>query len=139
MSYAYLSKKEFSELNDKQKSEYVDSLHNIINDMKIQVEKNCSECEQNFITPEDINVNLLFEDYRECSEHCDECGEEERKYMCDLQFQLISHIAEAVGSMREKLNGLIKTVLKKDDAGKKILKIAKDAVKFKKGNDEMYR
>ena len=45
-------------------------------DLKVRADKNCSECKMNMLMAEDLNIDYLFEDWRGCSEHCDECGEE---------------------------------------------------------------
>ena len=135
MSENYLSRKEFIELDDSNKWHYVLSLSEVIDKLKIQAEKNCSECEM--LAPDDININLLFEDFRECQNNCDECGKEERVYMCDLQLQIVSHISEAVYNLRNKLNGLVKAVLRKDDTGEQLLANLQKSLEEKKaiGND----
>lgn len=132
MDYVLLSSKEFDELTEKEKWHYVESLHRILKDLEIKAEKNCGECEKHLITADDVNIDLLFEDWRECSDHCDECNKEDKKNMCDLQFQLMSHLADSICVLREKLNTFIKLVLTKDDSGKKIVNIAKEIVKDNK-------
>lgn len=71
---------------------------------------------------DDINVDLLFEDWRECSENCDTCGREERVYMCNMQFELINLLANSLSELRDRQNSLANLVLKKDEDGAKLLK-----------------
>jgi len=122
--YCYISEKEFKELEVKAKWNYADSLHKIINELQTQADKNCSECEKYLLADHDINIDLLFEDWRECKDNCEECGEEEKLFMCRLQFDLLNHFAQEIGNLRLKLNGLAKAILKKDDTSKKILEKA---------------
>ena len=119
--YAFLSEKEFRELDEKSSWKYVNSLKLVIDDFKIKAEKNCSECEQYHLDPGDLNIQMMFEDWRWCTDNCDKCGKEEQVFMCDLQFQVMSHIAEEMNSLRNKINGLVKYMLKSDDAGKKLV------------------
>lgn len=120
--YVFLEKEEFDSLTSKQKWEFVDSLKIAIKDLQIMAEKNCSECEQYHLDPGDANVNFIFEDWRECAKRCDECGKEEQRTMCALQFELMSSLAEEMNSLRNKINGLMKHLLKKDDEGQKLIK-----------------
>ena len=119
--YAFLTNKEILELDDKAKLEYIESLKKIIDDLDIMAEKNCSECETYHLDPGDLNIEMLFEDWRSCAENCDNCGKEEKINMCDLQFQLMSFIADEVGSLRNRINGVVKMLLRKDDVGKKLV------------------
>ena len=121
MSEVFLSEKEFKDLKDSSKWSYVKSLYKLIGNLKIQADKNCEMCERQMLNPHDVNIDFLFEDWRACAENCEECGEEEKINMCDLQFQLMNHIANALGEIRERQNALAKIVMKKDDVGSKIL------------------
>ncbi|MBY8982184.1 MAG: hypothetical protein KGD57_04485 [Candidatus Lokiarchaeota archaeon] len=140
MSQKFLSEKEFEDLKESSKWSYLKSLYKLIEDLNIRAEKNCEACEQNMINPHDVNIDFLFEDWRNCSEHCDECGEEEKVLMCDLQFQVINHVANSLAEIRERQNALAKIVLKKSDQGSKLLD---DIEKERKATDdkskELYR
>ena len=52
----------------------------MIVDLRIKADKNCEECEKHLLSVDDINIVMFFEDWRECNEHCSECGEEDRFY-----------------------------------------------------------
>jgi hypothetical protein len=53
--------------------------------------------------------------------------------MCDLQFQLMNHIANSLVNLRERQNALAKLVFKRDEKGAELLeKIAKEKEKTKK-------
>jgi hypothetical protein len=121
MSEDLLSEKEFRELKELSKWNYVKSLYKLIKNLKIQAEKNCELCEKQMLNPHDVNIDFLFEDWRSCAENCSECGIEERVNMCDLQFQLMNHIANALSEIRERQNALAKIVMKKDTVGSRIL------------------
>ena len=102
-------------------------------------EKNCSACIQYHLAPEDVNINFLFEDWRECSTHCDECGKEERINMCQLQFEIISHLAEEINILRNKFNGITKYLLKKDEKGKAFINsLMEDVEASRKLTQDLY-
>lgn len=122
----YVEQSEFYQLNKIKKWGYVESLHKLISKLKIQAEKNCAECEQDMLSEHDINIDYHFEDWRECSEHCDVCNNESKSNMCSLQFEIINHLANSLSSLQEKHNALFKIVVRKDEYGKKILKRIKD-------------
>jgi len=126
----FLAEKEVRELDETANWDYISFLVKKIHELNIKAEKNCSECEKHLLAPNDINVELLFEDWRACQEHCDTCGKEERIFMCDVQLNLINHIAEAIGQLRTKMNGIVRAILSKDDAGEKLLST------LQKGMDE---
>lgn len=71
---------------------------------------------------DDINIDLLFEDWRVCAERCEECGKEEKLIMCNTQFELINLIANSLAELRTRQNTLANMVLKKDERGSKLLK-----------------
>ena len=133
MSLNFLSEKEFKELKQSSQWNYVKSLHKAIKELEIRADKNCEECEKQLIDVHDLNIDYLFEDWRSCSQHCEECGIEERVFMCDLQFQLMNHIANSLVNLRERQNALAKLVFKRDEKGAELLeKIAKEKEKTKK-------
>lgn len=137
--YVFLEKEEFNSLTSKQKWEFVDSLRRAIKDLLIMAEKNCSECEQYHLSPNDLNIDFMFEDWRECADHCEECGKEEKRIMCALQFELINSLAEEMNSLRSKINGLMKHLLKKEDDGRELVKsFIKDAKESKKSVNGLY-
>ena len=74
MSEDFLTEKEFNDLKEVSKWNYVSSLYKLISQLKIQAEKNCEECEKQMLDVHDLNIDYLFEDWRSCSQQCDECG-----------------------------------------------------------------
>jgi len=118
----FIPKKTFKEIDDKAKWSYVKSLVKIIKNLNIQAEKNCEECEKQLITSKDVNIDLFFEDFRECRNRCGECGKEEQVYMCDLIWNILSHIANELNDIRKRQNGFIRAMLKKDKSGSKLLR-----------------
>jgi len=138
-----LTEKEFRELSDSDKWNLIQTIKKIVQQLKVQADKNCAECEKTFLTPEDINIDLFFQDWRECSEHCDECGEEEKINMCQLQFDLMNHIANTLLEIQRKQNLLTQLVLKRDETGSKLLKEfvkkKEEIEKKEKSADDMYR
>ncbi len=138
-----LTEEEFKSLSEKDKWELLKSIKKIVQDLKIRADKNCEECEKTFLTPEDINIDLFFQDWRECAERCDECGEEEKRNMCQLQFELMNHIANSLLDVQKRQNLLTQLVLKRDQVGSKLLKeFMKKTEELKKKDksvDDMYR
>jgi hypothetical protein len=138
-----LTEKEFKELSEKDKWQLMEAIKRILQDLKIRADKNCEECEKTYLTAEDINIDLFFQDWRECTEHCDECGEEEKRNMCQLQFELMNHIANSLLEVQRKQNLLTQLVLKRDEAGSKLLnefmKKTEDNKKKDKRADDLYR
>jgi hypothetical protein len=118
----YITEKEFKDLSDNEKWKLIQNIKKVIQDLRIRAEKNCEECEKTFLTAEDINIDLFFQDWRACAENCDECGEEEKINMCQLQFELINHIANTLLEIQRKQNMLTQLVLKRDETGSKLLK-----------------
>ena len=68
-----LAEKEFRELNEKEKWQLMQAIKSILQDLMIKAEKNCEKCEHNLLSVDDINIDLFFQDWRSCGEHCDEC------------------------------------------------------------------
>ena len=117
-----IAEKEFQELNEKEKWHLMQTIKKIFQDLTIKAEKNCEKCEHNLLSVDDINIDLFFQDWRSCSEHCDECEEEEKINMCHLQFELMNHIANSLLELQRKQNMLTQIVLKQDESGSKLLK-----------------
>ena len=137
--YIYLTEKEFKKLEEKSKWNYLLSIIKIIDTLKPMADKNCEECDKRQLSPHDLNIDYLFEDWRGCAERCDECGKEEKMNMCDLQFQLMNHIANSLSELRERQNALGSLVMKKDEHGSKILKeISEAKEKSEKNSANIY-
>ncbi|HEY0087353.1 MAG TPA: hypothetical protein VGB37_00840, partial [Candidatus Lokiarchaeia archaeon] len=72
-----------------------------------------------------------------------ECGEEEKKNMCQTQFELMNHIANTLLEIQRKQNLLTKLVIKRDEKGSELLKEfvkkKEDFDKKDKKADELYR
>lgn len=128
-----LSEKEFRELNDKEKWQLMQTIQKLIQELNIKAEKNCEECESNLFALGDINIDLFFQDWRSCTEQCEECSDEEKKNMCQLQFELMNHIANSLLELQRKQNVLTQLILKKDETGSKLLK---DFMKKKEDSDK---
>jgi len=125
--YVFLTEKHFKEISDKEKWEYVTSIIKIIKELRVMANKNCEECEKRQISPHDLNIDYLFEDWRGCAENCEECGKEEKANMCQLQFELMSLIANSLADISERQNAVAKLVIKKDEHGNKLLKKISEA------------
>ena len=108
----------------------------MIKRLTIRANKNCEACEAEMLVEDDINIDLLFEDWRECSNHCDECGKEERVYMCNIQFELINLIANSLTELRRRQNNLANMVLKRDKSGSKVLKKQEELMKKEEERSE---
>lgn len=138
-----LTEKEFKSLSDSDKWKMLQSIKSILKDLQIRADKNCEECEKTFLTHQDINIDLFFQDWRECKERCEDCGEEEKRNMCQIQFELMNHIANSLLEVQRKQNLLTELVMKRDDAGSKLLnEFAKKAEALKKKDkraDDMFR
>ncbi|MFX1259348.1 MAG: hypothetical protein ACFFAN_15950, partial [Promethearchaeota archaeon] len=91
-----MTEKEFRELSEIDKWKLIQTIKKFIQDLKIKADKNCSECEKNLLTVDDVNIELFFQDWRACAENCDECDKEEQINMCQLQFELMNHIANTL-------------------------------------------
>jgi len=134
---------EFKTLSETDKWKIIQTLRKMIVDLRIKADKNCEECEKNLLSVDDINIDMFFEDWRECNKHCSECGEEEKVYMCEIQFQLMSHIANSLLELQRKQNLLTQIVLKRDESGSKLLKDflnkKEELDKKDKDSSELYR
>ena len=137
-NYNYLEKEEFLKLENKEKWNYILSLMRLLRDYKIQAEKNCLDCEKNLLTTRDLNIDLYFEDWRECANHCDECSKNDQINMCDTQFNLINHIANSLGNLEDKFNALAKVILNRNQGGQDLIeKWKKEVEKASKRSKEM--
>jgi len=138
-----LTENEFKELSEEDKWKLISTVKKVIQDLRVKADKNCEECEKAFLSAEDLNIDLFFQDWRECSEQCDECGEEEKKNMCQTQFELMNHIANTLLDIQRKQNLLTKLVIKRDEKGSELLqefgKKKEDFDKKDKKADELYR
>ena len=134
---------EFNKLSEQEKWELFHTMKKLIQDLKIRADKNCEECEKNLLTADDINIDLYFQDWRTCAEHCEECTNEDLVNMCETQFQLMNHIANTLLELQRKQNVLTQIVLKRDEAGSKLLqefmKKKEDLDKKNKRTDAMYQ
>ncbi|MFX0017912.1 MAG: hypothetical protein ACFFAK_04260 [Promethearchaeota archaeon] len=117
-----LTEKEFIELSETEKWKLIETIKKLIHDLKIKADKNCEECEKYMLSVEDVNIDLFFQDWRSCAEYCEECGEEEKRNMCHIQFELMNHIANTLLELQRKQNILTQLVLKRDETGSKLLK-----------------
>ncbi|KKN02428.1 hypothetical protein LCGC14_1117870, partial [marine sediment metagenome] len=63
----------------------------------------------------------------------EEFSDEEKKNMCQLQFELMNHIANSLLELQRKQNVLTQLILKKDETGSKLLK---DFMKKKEDSDK---
>ena len=134
---------EFKQLSEQEKWELFHTIKKLIQDLKIRADKNCEECEKNLLTADDINIDLYFQDWRSCAEHCNECTNEDLVNMCETQFQLMNHIANTLLELQRKQNVLTQIVLKRDEAGSKLLqeflKKKEDLEKKDKRSDAIYQ
>ncbi len=139
-----LTLEEFKKLNENDKWKLIQVVKKTIQDLKIRADKNCEGCEKTLLSVDDINIDMFFQDWRDCSEHCDEeCGDEEKINMCQLQFELMNHIANTLLDLQRKQNMLTQIVLKRDESGSQLLKDfmkKKEEIEKKdKSSTEMYR
>ena len=118
----FLTEEEFKELHENEKWDLIQNLKKVLQELRIRAEKNCEECEKTFLTAEDINIDLFFQDWRACAENCEECGDEEKTNMCQIQFELMNHIANTLLEIQRKQNILTQIVLKRDETGSALLK-----------------
>ncbi len=134
---------EFKNLSEQEKWDLIQTMKKLIQDLKIRADKNCEECEKNLLTADDINIDLYFQDWRSCAEHCDECTNEDLVNMCETQFQLMNHIANTLLELQRKQNVLTQIVLKRDETGSKLLKEfmkkKEDLEKKDKHSDALYQ
>ncbi len=134
-----LTEKEFRELSETDKWKLLETIKKLIHDLKIKADKNCEECEKNLLTVDDVNIDLFFQDWRSCAEYCDECGEEEKRNMCHIQFELMNHIANTLLELQRKQNVLTQLILKRDETGSKLLKeFMKKKEDYEKKDEDSY-
>jgi hypothetical protein len=137
--YIYFEKEEFDEFSDQERWDFIESLKKAIEDLLIMAEKNCSSCAQYHLAPGDVNIAYLFEDWRNCAEECSKCSKEQQVNMCQIQFEIMSSLAEEVNTLINKFNGIVKHLLKKDAEGKKFLKsLMEDIEASRKGAGDIY-
>lgn len=129
--HGYITKKQFKELEDKDKWNYVQSLLKQMEVLQIQADKNCLECEKRLITPGDLNIDYLFEDWRACSDHCDKCTKQDQVQMCHLEYEIMNLLAEQVQVVRNEVNALMKVILEREEPGKKIRETLEKSIKKK--------
>lgn len=115
----------------------------IVEDLEVRAMRNREECEKTALSTHDVNIDLFFEDWRECANHCDECSKEDQRTMCEIQFQLLNHISNTLINLQEKHNLLTNIVLKKDEKGSELLQAFKKEYERKrqanKLTDNLYR
>ena len=104
----------------------------MIERLQIKADKNCKECEATMLDVDDINIDYMFEDWRECSEHCDECSKADMVNMCALQFEVMSLLANSLAQLRQRQNALASMMLKRDERGAKLLKEQEDLIEKEK-------
>jgi len=121
----YISEKEFNEFSDKDKWRMIQAASKIITEYRIGADKNCKECEHHLLLNlNDINIDYLFEDWRHCSEICEEtgkCTKENQIMMCNLQLEIMNLLSQEIRELEIKMNSITKMVLKRSDIGKEIL------------------
>jgi hypothetical protein len=134
--YVYLSEEEFLELRPEEKWSYLKSLMVQTKQYKIMSDKNCAECIHFLQTVHDVNIDLFFDDWRACAEHCDECNKLNQVEMCNTQFELISHLANEIADLSDKVNRLIKYNFVKSVKGKELYEEMTQEVEFRKRGKE---
>ena len=142
LDFTHLSEDEFKELDDATKWNYVESLVKQTYEYKVMADQNCDECTYRLQTSRDVNVDLFFDDWRECAKNCEECTKEELVSMCDMQYQVMNHLANMVFEIQVKQNRLVQFLYKKDPKGQEILeemkKAKEEAQKKDKQADDMF-
>ena len=133
----YLNKNDFEGLDEKSKWDYIEGLMKQIDDYKIMADSNCGDCIYRIQTHTDVNIDLFFEDWRSCSNNCDDCNIEKLKEMCQNQFELMNHMANSLVELQMKQNMLVKFLYRKDDSGKKLLDLIEK--QKKKSVDNYFR
>ena len=102
LKFTLLTEEEFKELDDAAKWNYIEVLIKQLYEFKVMADNNCEECIHKLQTSRDVNVDLYFDDWRECAKHCDECGQEEKVNMCNTQFSVLNHLANLVFEIQVK-------------------------------------
>jgi len=125
----HITEKEFTELDEANKWSLVQQASKIIRDYRIQADKNCEKCKTHLqIDINDVNIDLLFEDWRACSEFCDDCGVEEKRNMCQLQFDIMNHLAQGLFECGHKINNITELIMKSEKGGSQLLKQLKESL-----------
>ncbi len=127
LKFSLLSQEEFQELDDEEKWNYIEALVKQLYEYKVMADQNCDDCMYRLQTSRDVNVDLYFDDWRECANNCDECDQETLKEMCEVQFQIMNHLANLVFEIQVRQNRLVQFLYKKDPRGKEILEEMKKA------------
>ena len=135
--FIYLNENEFSGLKDDEKWNYVRSFMTQLKIYRDMAHKNCEECIHFLQTIHDVNLDLFFDDWRGCVENCDECNKQDQVEMCQTQFEIMSHLANEVADIGDKLNKLIKFNYVKDEHGKEIYEDMKQAVRNKRRDKDI--
>ena len=142
LKFTLLSEEEFKELDDSAKWNYIGVLVKQLYELKVMADSNCEECMYKLQTSRDVNVDLFFDDWRECAKNCAECGQEELVNMCDTQHSIMNHLANLVFELQVKQNRLEQFLYKKDPQGQEILeemkKAKEEAQKKDKHADDMF-
>lgn len=142
IKFTLLTEEEFQELDAVAKWNYVEILIKQLYEFKVMADNNCEDCIYRLQTSRDVNVDLFFDDWRECAKNCDECGKEELVNMCDTQYQVLNHLANMVFEIQLKQNRLVQFLYKKDPKGQEILeemkKAKEEAQKRDKHADNMF-
>jgi len=133
----HIVEKEFRELDEEEQWNMIRQASKIIRDYRIQADKNCELCKDHLqMNYNDINIDLLFEDWRNCSEVCDECNKETKRLMCQLQFDIINHLAQEIFEMGSKINNITELIMKSDVGGSELIKSLKENIdKAKEARD----
>lgn len=130
--FIHLTEEELKDFDKKKLIEYINHQQEVIGQLKIYADKNCSECQKYWIKVDDLNVGLLMEDWRDCSHDCENCNIDRQVQMCQIQHDLFNFLANQVSSLNYKFEGLVKFLLKKEPGGEKLL----DAVKKQGGKEK---
>jgi hypothetical protein len=142
IKFTLLTEEEFKELDAAAKWNYIEMLVKQLYEFKVMADHNCDECMYRLQTSRDVNVDLFFDDWRECAENCDNCGKEELVNMCSTQYQVLNHLANLVFEIQVKQNRLVQFLYKRDPKGQEILeemkKAKEEAQKRDKHADDMF-
>mgnify|MGYP001144652049 CR=1 FL=1 len=117
----FITEDEFKELEESVKWAYALSLEKIIKQLKPKAEKNCAECEKNYISAQDLNIDYLFEDWRECRNNCANCSIEDQRYMCQVQFQILNHLSQSLLDLKNQHRAIVQMIFRKDSKGSELL------------------
>lgn len=141
--FIYLTEEEFVGLDDENKLSYIRSFMSQLKIYKAMAETNCEECIHYLQTVHDVNIDLFFDDWRGCTDNCNECTKADQVEMCKTQFEIMSHLANEVADISDKLNKLIKFNYVKTESGAELYEDMKEAVRNKrrvaKNNPDMFQ